>query len=880
MKFIVLLILSLLVISQIKSQRNTITLQGRVVDSLTRIPIEGASEEISIQGLKDSIRVITNSKGQFHITLTNEYKLSITTYNLGYKSKIIYSVINRADPYILIELVPEPKEMQAIMIKAPPFSMHGDTIDYKADEYNVSKNALLEELLSKLPGITINDDGSISAFGKTISTIRINGEDFALDDPRLLSQNLPAEIIDRIQLIEEKGGNGRITGFDNGSRSYALNLIVKKNSLNSYLGNISASVGSEDRYSNIGRLMRFRTDQQLLLTFKLNNLINSSLNGEAISAPPDNESNNFQAYFVEKPRTNLRIASRFAFAENRSSIENIQQKSYFLDTFYSNQNNSVIYSKNQKISYYIAAQYGLTRHDSIKIYTEFINSNSTFNTSDSFNFKDQSGLLTSYGNTINKGTSNQNSLNSSLTWIHSFGNKNGILISNFENNLNWANSNSNNFYNNTILSGNTVDTTWLIPLQKSYSSTWEIQSEYELNLSAKSSLDISYNTTNIYTPSNTLVYTIENDHKYLNDSLSNDQTLKSITQQININLKTSINNLIIQGGAGISYLNINSHFTLPDTSYHVNLSSIFPSTILTIDYPINKHNKLNFNYFSSVLPPDVTQLEPIPNYSNPLSIQKGNLSLKPTLNENLTLEYTTIFTSSGCFLHLGSNAVFNKNAIVNNTTTLAGGQQINELENIDGNYSLKSDYTFAKTLKAEKLDASIDGSVSYNHSVSFASGLPNIGNNYSLSQDMSIRYEIKSKLSLLLKGSYTGYHSTYNQSPISQNWINTYDLFQKGRIELNSNCTIKYSLDYKIRTGTPQGISTNPCIISASIEKRYLNDKLSIGIGVNDLLNENSGYTHTLGIGYTEDDRTTYLQRFFLLTVFYKFQQHHNQSSN
>ena len=123
-----------------------------------------------------------------------------------------------------------------------------DTIEYNADTYKTQANAVVEDLLKRLPGVEVGSDGKITANGKEVKKILIDGKEFFSDDPTMASKNIPADMVDKLQVVDRKSDLARLTGVDDGEDETVINLTVKKGMNNGWFGTVTAGYGTNKRY--------------------------------------------------------------------------------------------------------------------------------------------------------------------------------------------------------------------------------------------------------------------------------------------------------------------------------------------------------------------------------------------------------------------------------------------------------------------------------------------------------------------------------------------------------------------------------------------------------------------------------------------------------
>ncbi len=233
--------------------KNNIT--GTVYDSKTKEAIIQAG--IRVLTPKDSTFVAgaaTNMKGQFTVSLApGRYIVSVSylgyaesfyTVNATKGSVSLGDIFMHEEGFLLNEAV--------VTAKMAEIAIKGDTVEYNADSYKVQESAVVEDLLKKLPGAEVDADGKITVNGKEITKILVDGEEFFSSDPKVASKNLPAAMVDKLQVLDRKSDMAQMTGFDDDEEETVINLTIKPGMKEGLFGNASAGMGNQDRYGACG----------------------------------------------------------------------------------------------------------------------------------------------------------------------------------------------------------------------------------------------------------------------------------------------------------------------------------------------------------------------------------------------------------------------------------------------------------------------------------------------------------------------------------------------------------------------------------------------------------------------------------------------------
>jgi hypothetical protein len=262
--FLTLLILIAKIIS-IYSQSNKFNILGQVVDS-SNIPLAFASIyllEFKDSSLLDYTRAEENGSFVLKNIPSNNYLLKINY--VGYLPLQIQidpsgSSVNLGK----IILKPISKELFEVVIKAAkaPMSIRGDTIEYDASTFKVPAGSTLEDLLRKLPGIEVNQDGSIKSEGRDVTRMTVEGKQFFGGDPKAATKNLPAEGISKVQVFNDVSEEEKLTGIKGNSQDKNMNITLKDDFKKGGFGKITGGIGTEDRAELKGNYNKFNQKEQ------------------------------------------------------------------------------------------------------------------------------------------------------------------------------------------------------------------------------------------------------------------------------------------------------------------------------------------------------------------------------------------------------------------------------------------------------------------------------------------------------------------------------------------------------------------------------------------------------------------------------------------
>ncbi|MBC7868137.1 MAG: carboxypeptidase regulatory-like domain-containing protein, partial [Gloeobacteraceae cyanobacterium ES-bin-316] len=243
--------------------------------------LSGASVVLSYPGKKDSLKTVSNEKGGFVFSTVNAGKVLVTVTFVGYKKFINeYDYSGAAGEQNIWDIVLTPGDytLETVTVEAAKIQIKEDTVSYKIDSTMYRKNDNVEEVLKKLPGIEVDRAGKVTAQGKEVTRVKVNGKEFFGGDVTTATRELNADMVDKIQVIDDYGDQSAFTGVRDGEASKTLNIQLKKDKNKGYFGNVTAGGGTEGRYLGGLSLNLFNNEQQVSVIGNINNTNASTFN--------------------------------------------------------------------------------------------------------------------------------------------------------------------------------------------------------------------------------------------------------------------------------------------------------------------------------------------------------------------------------------------------------------------------------------------------------------------------------------------------------------------------------------------------------------------------------------------------------------------------
>lgn len=821
------------------------------------------------------------------LTLTEGQITDVGVVNMISKSTLLQEVIIR-------------DRIEAIRIK-------GDTTEFLVDSFLTNKHASVEELMKKLPGIQVDKDGKITAQGKEVKKVLVDGEEFFGDDPTIATKNIKATQVESIQVFDKKSEQATISGIDDGVKEKTINLKLKEDAKKGYFGKLSAGVATDSRYEHDAMFNKFNKKQKISFYGAASNTNKTSLSwddqsrygGASMDYFSDDDGNSYmyyngndmdfygggipQTWYVGAHYSDKLKNDKHAFAINGSHKEMIVRgedatyTQYILpDTFYfNNQKNSFFNSKkgdNFSSNYTLAFDSFTTIKFKLSGSQTSFNNNSLYETEN----RNQLNALVNSNKQSKTSIGENKNIESSLNIIRKFRLAGRSLSVGFT--QNYKLSNDDGFLNSDIkiYSNDTTFNTINIDQKKinnSLNQRYSGSITYTEPFGKKYFViaDYGINVNNDKSTLLTLAKQGGSDYTQQLDSLSNDFRYNILINKGGLSLKYQFKKITTSIGGRVSYTDLYQNNLVNDSVRDQRLVNYFPAA--RFDYKIGTSSSFSLNYKGRTRQPSIQQVQPIIDNSNPLVLSLGNTNLVQSFSNTYELNYNSYKPLSGhsIWSSLSYYETFDDFAQRNDVT--ADGRRTYQTVNVDGNYRLAGSIYQYISLKKLKLSLSNNMSLSQSKNVNFVNGLNNSNLNQTVSFGTRIGKEKEDKYEISIAGDwdYNNAKSTIRPDVVTSYWISEYriniDLYLPKKFVFES------SINYTIRQRTSEfDRDLNVAIVNMELSKKFTKkENWKVGFTVRDLLNQNIGFNRTTTSNFISENVQTILRRYFMLTVTYDF---------
>lgn len=872
--------------------QNTVSIKGTVLDSLNN-PIEAATVFLSKE--KDSTLVeytVSDVKGFFELKFTKvNAPVIFKTSMVGFKdfSKVFSEGVSQDVDLkkIILQEYGQNLDEVVIVAEAPPIRIKKDTLEFNASSFKVRPDANLEELLKQLPGVQIDENKKITVNGKVVNEILVNGKPFFSEDGQIALENLPSEIINKIQVTDKKTKKERFTKETSKTNDASINITIDEDKNKGYFGRVSAGYGSDDRYESALFLNSFNKRRQVSVVGSANNI---NANGFSMNDVFDNmrtgrssggitESRMLGVNFVENVSDKLNVngSYNYNFAEtenwNKSAITKFLPSGEFTSNSNSSSNSgseghrgnvSVDYT-GKRDAFYFSPTFNKSHN-----FSNGVNSQISF---------DENGELLNESNSKNYSVGDSYSFGSSARYIRNF-KREGQFFS-----IELTNSNSND--DNDVLSES--DTKFYQSeaedderkqFQKSISiaDSYGISVEYSQPItdSLKVSFGANWNrdqsisdlkvydfneVTGSYSDLNTLQ---TNKYNTVKNEVAPFVNIALVKSKFNINLVTQTK--IVKNSANALY---------NENTYSIDKHYIDPNLNAMFNYRISKNDNVFGFYSYNVTYQSANQLLDITDISNPLNTSIGNPDLKPTGTHSLNMSYRSYdFQTRAGYTISASTSIFN-NSIVSAVEYDEDRKSISTYKNISGNYQWSLSGDWYRSNKWDEHSLRYGVGVRFNRSLSkgYIDGEMYDATSNTISPRVYFTYDYGDFLSIRPSYTYNHHSNSYTNFSVDKASNFTHRFNVQTTSYWPKNIIFGNDFAYTYNSQIAKGFQRDFYMWNLSLAYEFFDKKFRAKVKVYDVLNQNTSSRRTIDPMQIVDSESLVLKRYAMFSITYKLNE-------
>jgi hypothetical protein len=891
----------------------TTSLKGRIIDTTQQQYLHRAV--VAVLQPADSVLLKftrTNSKGEFEITNLPAGKCILLVSYPRYADYLDAIQLDSAAEKNLgiIPVILKAQLLQEVIVKQKiaAIRMNGDTTEYKADSFRVNANANVQELLKRLPGIQVNAKGEITAQGEKVEKVLVDGEEFFSDDPAIVTKNLRADFVDKVQVFDKKSDQANFTGIDDGEKSKTINLQLKEDKKKGYFGKIEA--GYDFNRYRYGKAMAnvFKGKKKMAAYITSDNTSYESLNwserrnysSDANTVMETNDDGDMMMYsegdefsdgkgfpnsvtggalFSNKWNKD-KLSSNTSYQFNQVAITGRNTsitQTLLPDTSFTNTSAQDFDNSKQRHRLHSLFDWQIDSGSSLKLrVTGSLVNNKANNTFTGSSISEENILI----NNTSRSTSSDEEIKNiavNLGWRKKL-KKKGRTISLL------GDYNTTHRDNNTLLNADNkfyskmgVFTRQELVDQKKTTneSVSNLISKivYTEPLSKKTFLELNYQLGlgRNNSDRNTLEK-IPGDAKYQFrvDTLSNHYIYNTTNNAASFKIRYNDKKLVVSFGAGLGRVLFNQQDVVTNISRSIGFTNFLPSVL--INFKPKKQRKFELSYNGSPQNPTLEQIQPLRDNTDPLNIVIGNKNLKQAYNHRFGINISDYRVLKSRNIYLFGELVVTNNAISNANTLDTLGRRVNQAINVNGNYrfNLWGGYRFEPL---PSLNVNFNASPSVSRFINVVNGQRNTTDNQSLGVGLFIGYWPEKWLNFWLnvEARYNKSVSSIRPDASTNYW--SYSSGPNVEMKLPKKFYINLDADINVYERTSVFINNrNIYLVNGSIRKTFFKTELlEAKVRVNDVFNQNLGVSRNLSSNFITENTQQTIRRYIMFSLVYNF---------
>jgi hypothetical protein len=922
------LLLSLFLFLSLNVFSQDFTISGLILDNQTNTPLPGAHISLTHPWGEAYKTAVSEENGKFEIKGLSQGGYALKVSFIGYdeyKKEVTIATTNIDLGTIRLAQGVQLSEVE-IKAKLPMAEQIGDTTQFNADAFKVMKDASAEEMIEKLPGVVV-EGGKVQAQGEDVKEVLVDGRPFFGNDPTAALRNLPAEVIDKIQVFDQKSEQATFSGFDDGETSKTINIITRPNMRNGQFGKVYAGYGYEDRYQAGGNASIFDGKRRISFIGQSNNINQQNFSTEDLlgvvgsggrrgrggrgggrggsrGGRGGGSTNDFLipqqggiattnavgVNYSDKWGENFDITGSYFF--NNSDIESRDESSTqfvnregvgeIYDELTTTMTDNFNHRMNFRLNYKIDSLNSLSMRPRISI-------------------QDNSGISQTLGNTflgtqiLNETDNNYQSdlsgvdFSNSLFWRHRFRNTKNTFSINFGQSYNNKKGdaflNSQNIFYDGQPNPDTLDQFsnldlegWRLNTSVSYTNPIGERSRISLNYRASWQEDNSDKETFDFN-------TASDGYDDLNETLTNIFKNNYYTQQFGGGYNWSKGrDFFVMARANVQYSKLESDQTFPtEQLVERTFWNVLPMVMLR--RRMSKTENLFVMYRTSTQSPSVEQLQNVIDNSNPIQLAIGNNTLDQSFNHRIFARYSKTNTEKATAFFFLISGSFTDNYIGNSTylretdnpifddIELQPGAQLSRPVNLNGYWNGRVYSTYGIPLSKIKTNLNLDVNLNYSKTPGLINDQLNFSKNATVGLGLTFASNISDKVDFTIstRSNVTDTKNTLQRGTNDARFLN-----QTSRVKLNvlfpGGIILRTNASHNYFTGLADGFDDSFFLWTVGLGKKlFKNERGEITLSVFDILEQNQSISRNVTETYIEDLRSMVLQRYAMLTFTYNF---------
>ena len=896
-------LLSLATFAQISS------IKGTVKDTTEKKVLSLAS--VNVLRAKDSVlvkTVRTSNNGEFTIASLPVGNYIVMVSYPQYADFTDKITVGAAPTVLSIAIDTKAHILKEVIVKntVSAIRVKGDTTEYKADSFYVTPNADVQELLKKMPGIQVNARGEITAQGEKVNKVLVDGEEFFSDDPAVVTKNLRADVVDKVQVFDKKSDQAVFTGIDDGQKSKTINLQLKEDKKNGYFG--KAEAGSNFNQFGNGKLMTnaFKGKRKIAGYVTTDNTKFDNLNWDEAQNYGDgggmvtefNDGGMSMIFnsegdeggstgFPNQQSAGATYSNKFdkgsvnTSAQYNRLIVNGLTSSYSKTILPTNSivNNTNSTQRNEKKKYKLSTtdQWGTDSTGLFKLTLKganVISDNTTSFTGGSF-IPETGATLNNTARTTTNST-NDKTLNGSISYRLRFAKKGRTISVNSD--FNFGDKTQDgllNAQNDFFSASNVIIKQETIAQTKSLSqltSAGSVNTVYTEPLGKNSFLIFNYK---IGLAGNNSERNTFDDRagqpKIKVDTLSNHFKFNTVNNSGNISYRYAVKKVNFNIGTGVGSANYSMFDYATNANRSINFTNFIPSA--TFNFTPKQQKKLVLSYVGNTQNPSLLQIQPIIDNTDPLNITVGNANLRQSFTNRFSFNFNNFKVMKSKYVQFNGSFSNTNDAIATSSTIDGFGKSVNQYVNVDGNYNFSTGLYYGFDLY-KGINFGMNTGVNGGRYNNIVNGIKNTNDNISSRFSIELSYWGDKKINF-----WSNFEASNNKTVSSirpgastnfwsyRNNANVQIKFKKAKffIDLSTDITV-----YQKSVAFPN--QRNIYLVHPSMRKVISkNDKWEAKLMIYDIFNQNQFVDRNITSNFISETANNGIRRYALFSIVYNF---------
>jgi len=889
-------------------------IRGTIVDKTTKEPMIGAN--ILLRNQQDSLisNTTTGSNGSFSIAYPRlpVFKLEITY--VGFEK--VTKEFRRGMPLDLgeISISEDSQLLGEVTIEGESVvgEMRGDTAVFNASAFKTKENAMAEDLIGKLPGVTIVN-GKVQAQGEDVQKILVDGREFFGSDPSIALRNIPADAISSVEVLDQKSDQSRLTGLDDGNYAKTINIITKGNMRNSYFGRVYGGYGTDDRYSAGGNINFFNGSRRISIIGMSNNVNQQNFSSDDLlgvsgglgggrrrGRPGGGEGGNFGVgqnngivntnslglNYSDKWGEKINFTGSYFYnATENSVLENTNRQTVI------SADNSQVYQESQisnitnnnhranaRIEYDINEKNALIISPSINF-----QDNSSFSNLEGLNLDQNLDSLSDTRNQTENKT-NGYSISNNLTYRYKFDKRGRTFSTDLSTSWNKRDQLTDLISSNKDYVRNSFDT--LVQQTNALSDGFNYRANFTYTepISERSVATASYQIGNNKSAADQKTFQLANEQgiMVLDTALSNEFDNKFLTQKTGLGYRYNNKGLNVNMNLDYQYAQLNNVSLYPTEGiFNRDFKNVLPT--VTMNYRNESGTSFRFRYRTRTDEPSVNQLQNVINNNNPLNLSVGNPTLGQSFNNSIFANVSKfdMETNKTFFMFLlgsftsnyigTSTFVAPQDTLINNDVLLRRGGQITSPVNLSGQLSTRLFLNYGTSIPRWKTKVNLNPGVSYGRTPGIINGQTNTNENIDFSQGVTFASNISKDVDFTLstRASYSIVNSSL-QSTLDNNYYTQTSNLKFYYSPNDGKTFISNNVSHVLYSGLAEGFDQSVWLLNVEAGYRFLkNNKGELKVYVFDLLKQNNSVSRTIFDVSVSDVYSNVLTRYAMVSFTY-----------